>query len=111
MSSRDRSFMDRASAFLLDHVAPCLPTGKRPFMPAAADLEAQARAELQAQIDKGRPGPEEARRTRPRPAWAQPRPRSSRPLDVVAVRLDRLSPAAPAGARPLAREARREPTG
>lgn len=107
----DRSFLDRVSAFLLDHVAPCLPTGNGPPHPSAADLERQAREELQAQIDKGRPGPEESRRTRPRPLWAQPRPRASRPLDVVAVRLDALSTGPPAGTQPPRRAVRREPTG
>lgn len=109
MSFTERSFLDRVCAYLLDHVAPCLPTGKRESFPTAADLEQQAKVELQAQIDKGRPGPEEGRRTRPRPAWATPRPRASRPLDVVAVRLDVLSPPLAAGER--AREVRREPTG
>lgn len=108
MSFTDRSFLDRVSAFLLDHVAPCLPTGRRESFPSAAELEEQARTELQAQIDKGRPGPDEARRTRPRPLWAQPRPRVSQPLDVVAVRIDALAP--PVRAAERAREVRREPT-
>lgn len=111
MSLEERSLLDRVSAFLLDHVAPCLPTGNGPLHPSAADLERQAREELQAQIDKGRPGPEESRRTRPRPRWAQPRPRASRPLDVVAVRLDSLSSGAPAGSPSPRREVRKEPTG
>ena len=111
MSLEDRSLLDRVSAFLLDHVAPCLPTGNGPLHPLAADLERQAREELQAQIDKGRPGPEESRRTRPRPLWAQPRPRASRPLDVVAVRLDSLSSGPGADAPSARRAVRREPTG
>jgi len=111
MSSNSRSFVDRVSDFLLDHVAPCLPTGNRPLHPSAAELEQQARLELQAQIDKGRPGAGEARRTRPRPRWAQPRPRPSRPFDVVTVDLGAISPPAPTGSRPQPREVRREPAG
>ena len=106
MSSNNRSFVDRVSAFLLDHVAPCLPAGTRPLHPSAAELEQQARVELQAQIDKGRPGPDEGRRTRPRPVWAQPRPRASRPFDVVTVRLDAISPPVPTGERRQPREVR-----
>lgn len=109
MSFTERSLVDRVCAFMLDHVAPCLPTGKRESFPTAADLEQQAQEELQAQIDKGRPGPEEAARVRPRPLWATPRPRASNPLEVVAVRLDVLSPPLPTGGR--ARVVRREPTG
>ncbi len=109
MSFTERSLLGRVCAFMVDHVATCFPAGERGSFPTAADLEQLARAELQAQIDKGRPGPEEARRTRPRPLWATPRPRASKPLDVVAVRLDVLPPPVPTGMR--ARKVRREPAG
>ena len=57
-----------------------------------AQLEVEAEQELQARIDLGRPGPEEAMRTGPPPEWAVPRParRPTRPLDVVTVNLDAL---------------------
>ena len=110
MSFKHRSFVDRVSTYLVDHVAPCLPARDRSRDEQAhEEIQRQAQIEMQAQIDKGRPGPEEGRRTRPRPVWAQPRPRASRPLDVMAVNLEALPHAAPAGER--LRAIRREPTG
>ena len=87
------AFLARAAEFLADRVAPRLVIGPAPRnQPTRADLELQAEQELQARIDLGRPGAEEAVRRRPRPDWADPAPRR-RPvqaLDVVTVRLDLL---------------------
>jgi hypothetical protein len=85
-------FLDRAATFLADRVAPHLLLGKGPRNGLTLEaIERQASEEIQARIRMGRPGPEEARRTRPLPAWAQPRRRRTRRLDVIAVDLDALA--------------------
>lgn len=93
------SFIDRAS-LLIEHISLHLPAGRPPRnQPTRDELERQAAAEIQARIDLGRPGPEEAVRTRPVPQWAQRRKPvdagRTRPLDVVAVRLDAVEPTPP----------------
>ncbi len=91
MSEDHKSLVDRVSAYLIDHVAPRLPAG-RPGRgePTRTQLEAEARAELEARLALGRPGPEEAGRRRPPPEWARPRLRPHRRVDVAVVRLDAL---------------------
>jgi hypothetical protein len=77
-------------------MAPHLVVGSGPRdQQSRADLEREAQDEIQARIDRGRPGPEEGRNGQPLPDWAVPTPRPSRPVEVVAVRLDALRPAAP----------------
>ena len=92
---RDRTslpFYERAADFLTDRVASRLVIGRGPRnQPSRAELESLAQQEIQARIDLGRPGPEEAVRRDAVPDWAEPQPaRSSRPLDAVQVRLDVL---------------------
>ena len=80
------SFLHRASAFLAERVGPHLVFGRSLDDAALADLERQARAELDARIGLGRPGPDE---------W-QPsvRPGSPRPtLDDVAAPVPDAVPA------------------
>jgi hypothetical protein len=90
------SFVHKMAAFVTDRVAPRLVIGKGPRnVPSREQLEREAAAELAARIALGRPGPEEAVRTRPVPAWSMPRPKPTRPLDVVRVRVDALIPPAP----------------
>lgn len=71
----------------------------RKYEPSRDELERQAQDEIQARIDRGRPGPEEAARRGPRPAWTLPhRPEpatETRRLDVVAVDLNALRPVVP----------------
>ena len=55
-------------------------------------LEREAEAEIQARIDLGRPGPEEAERTRPYPDWLLLRRPPMRPMDLVEVDLNALAP-------------------
>ena len=87
------AFYARAADFLTDRVAPCRAIGRGPRgLPTRAELESEAEQELQARIDRGRPGPEESMRTGPRPEWVTPRRRPTRPLDVVSVRLDVIGP-------------------
>lgn len=94
------SFLDGASA-IVDRLATCFTFGSVPKNQLTRDeIERQALAELQARIDRGRPGPEEWARTRPPPVWAVPRPRAMRKVEAVAVRLDALAPAPqPSGER------------
>jgi hypothetical protein len=91
------SFVHRVAAFVADQVAPRLVIGKGPRnVPSREQLEREAAAELEARIALGRPGPEEAVRTRPVPAWCVPRPKPTQPLEVVRVRVDAVIPPAPA---------------
>ena len=95
------AFFARAADFLTDRVAPHLVIGPGPRnQPTRAELENEAQRELQARIDLGRPGAEEAVRLRPGPPpdWAAPQParRPTRDLDVLTVRLDALGATVPA---------------
>ncbi|MEW6155408.1 MAG: hypothetical protein AB1673_15705 [Actinomycetota bacterium] len=92
------SLFARAADFLTDRVASRLAAGSGPRnQPSRAELEAEAGAEIQARIDQGRPGAEEAARRGPPPAWAVPPAKPSVPIGLVTVRLDALGgpPAAP----------------
>ncbi len=104
------SFLEWATDLMVDRVAPRMVLGKeRRNQPSRADLEEQARAEIEARINMGRPAPEEwqprARRSRPGvpapvPAPAEPeRPRRrllppTRPVDVHSLTLAALRPEA-----------------
>jgi hypothetical protein len=88
------SFVDRASIFLVDRVAPLMVFGKGPRnQPSLADLEREAREELDARIRMGRPGPDEARSRsqagpfRVRTSDVTP---GARPVEVHVVALDAL---------------------
>lgn len=88
------SFLDGASA-VVDRLATCFTFGSVPKNHLTRDeIEREAHAELQARIDRGRPGPEEWARTRPPPDWAVPRPRATRKIEAVTVRLDVPGPEA-----------------
>ena len=95
------SFLDGASA-LVDRLATCFTYGSALTNQLTRDeIEREAHAELQAGIDRGRPGPEEWARTRPPPAWAVRRPRALRKVEAVTVRLDGMAlDAGPALDRP-----------
>ena len=85
------SFLDRASTFLAERVAPRLVFGRLRDEAALADLERQARDELDARIRLGRPGPEEwQRRVRPGSEPAAPECAAARPV------ADRVPDPAPA---------------
>ncbi len=105
------SFLERATTFLVDCVAPRLLFGdKTSYSRSRAALEQEAREELEARIRMGRPGPEEwERRPSPRPAPPRARPephpptvvRRTLPVGLIAVTLDGLvPPGAPQPASP-----------
>jgi hypothetical protein len=91
------SFLERTAAFLVERVAPKLIFGKLRDEAALADLERQAREEIEARIRSGRPGPDEWRPRRPR-SDAAPAPRravpvrATRPVDVHVVTLGAITP-------------------
>ena len=99
------SFLERTSAFLVERVAPKLIFGKTDEA-ALAELERQAREEIEARIRLGRPGPKEARpRFRPPTPAPVPAPRvpvaASRPVGVHTVALAAIGAPAPAAPRPM----------
>lgn len=75
----------------IERIAPHL-RGKGSPTHSREDLEREAQAEIQARIDRGRPGPEEAERTRPYPDWLLLRRPPTRAFDLVEVNLDALAP-------------------
>jgi len=105
------SFLDRASTFLADRVAPRLVFGRSRDEAALAELERQARDELDARIRLGRPGPEEWQRTvRPgsqpaaREAPAGPAPDSG-PVPAPVARPVVVRPTRPVGVHTVALDA------
>lgn len=85
----------RRTSSLIERLAPRLPAGKPPRnQPSREELEREAEAEIQARIDLGRPGPEEAERTRPYPDWLMLRRPPMRSFDLVEVNLEALAPPA-----------------
>ena len=102
------SLLERTTAFLVDRVAPKLIFGKLRDEAALADLERQAREEIEARISLGRPGPEEYLPRVPRPTAGRPDPPAPRrptvpdtpaprrptvPVDVHVVTLGAIAPA------------------
>ena len=91
------SLLERTTTFLVERVAPKLIFGKVRDEAALADLERQAREEIEARIRLGRPEPDESRTHFPRPTVApapRPRPpaRPTRPVDVHMVTLGAIAP-------------------
>ena len=97
------AFYERAAEFLTARVTPRLAIGHGPRnQPTRAELEVLAEQEIQARIDRGRPGPDEAYRRdgAALPDWAMPQPRPTRALDVVSVNLAALGGPVPPAAQP-----------